>query len=76
MNISAQHSSGLKIPFDHKRLDRLMDQAGIDVVIATSKHNVQYLLGGHRADTEGTAHRADRGADRHEVLDAKVLLLR
>ncbi len=37
------------IPFDHARLDRLMDEAGIDVVIATSKHNVQYLLGGHRA---------------------------
>jgi Xaa-Pro aminopeptidase len=50
MNVSAQHSSGLKIPFDHKRLDRLMDAAGIDVVVATSKHNVQYLLGGHRAD--------------------------
>jgi Xaa-Pro aminopeptidase len=50
MNISAQHSSGLKVPFDHKRLDRLMDEAGIDLVIATSKHNVQYLLGGHRAD--------------------------
>jgi Xaa-Pro aminopeptidase len=50
MNASAQHSSGLKIPFDHKRLDRLMDQAGIDVVVATSKHNVQYLLGGHRAN--------------------------
>ncbi len=27
-----------------------MDAAGIDVVIATSKHNVQYLLGGHRAN--------------------------
>ena len=50
MNISAQHSSGLKTPFDHKRLDRLMDQAGIDVIVATSKHNVQYLLGGHRAN--------------------------
>ncbi len=50
MNVSAQHSSGLKVPFDHKRLDRLMDAAGIDVVVATSKHNVQYLLGGHRAD--------------------------
>ncbi|HZL38869.1 MAG TPA: Xaa-Pro peptidase family protein [Pseudolabrys sp.] len=50
MNVSAQHSSGLKIPFDHQRLDRLMDQAGIDLVIATSKHNVQYLLGGHRAN--------------------------
>ena len=49
MNISAQHSSGLKTPFDHKRLDRLMDEAGIDVIVATSKHNVQYLLGGHRA---------------------------
>ena len=30
-------------------LDKLMDEAGIDVLIATSKHNVQYLLGGHRA---------------------------
>jgi Xaa-Pro aminopeptidase len=50
MNVSAQHSSGLKIPFDHQRLDRLMDEAGIDVVIATSKHNVAYLLGGHRAN--------------------------
>jgi Xaa-Pro aminopeptidase len=50
MNVSAQHSSGLKIPFDHQRLDRLMDEAGIDVVIATSKHNCQYLTGGHRAN--------------------------
>ena len=37
------------IPFDAERLDRLMDEAGIDVLIASSKHNVQYLLGGHRA---------------------------
>ena len=37
------------IPFDAARLDRLMDEAGIDVLVATSKHNVQYLLGGHRA---------------------------
>jgi Xaa-Pro aminopeptidase len=26
-----------------------MDEAGLDVLVATSKHNVQYLLGGHRA---------------------------
>ena len=50
MNVSAPQRSGLKIPFDHVRLDRLMDEAGIDVVLATSKHNVQYLLGGHRAN--------------------------
>jgi Xaa-Pro aminopeptidase len=37
------------IPFDAERLDRLMEEAGIDVLLATSKHNVQYLLGGHRA---------------------------
>jgi Xaa-Pro aminopeptidase len=38
-----------KIPFDTQRLDRLMDEAGVDVLVTTSKHNVQYLLGGHRA---------------------------
>src|SRR6204780_4998428 len=36
-------------PFDTARLDTLMDEAGIDILLATSKHNVQYLLGGHRA---------------------------
>jgi Xaa-Pro aminopeptidase len=37
------------IPFDADRLDRLMDEAGIDLLVVSSKHNVQYLLGGHRA---------------------------
>jgi hypothetical protein len=50
MNVSAPPRGGLAIPFDHARLDRLMEAAGIDVAIATSKHNVQYLLGGHRAN--------------------------
>jgi Xaa-Pro aminopeptidase len=36
-------------PFDTARLDRLMDESGIDILLATSKHNVQYLMGGHRA---------------------------
>src|SRR5271170_1642165 len=36
-------------PFDTARLDRFMDEAGLDVLLVTSKHNVQYLLGGHRA---------------------------
>jgi Xaa-Pro aminopeptidase len=36
------------IPFDANLLDRLMDDAGLDVLLATSKHAVQYLLGGHR----------------------------
>src|SRR5580698_10156924 len=36
-------------PFDTARLDQLMEEAGIDVLLATSKYNVQYLLGGHRS---------------------------
>jgi Xaa-Pro aminopeptidase len=46
MSATVQSSS---IPFDAARLDKLMDEAGMDVLLATSKHNVQYLLGGHRA---------------------------
>jgi Xaa-Pro aminopeptidase len=34
--------------FDHAHLDRLMEAAGLDCLIATSKHNIQYLLGGYR----------------------------
>ncbi len=36
------------LPYSFARLDDLMEQAGIDVLVATSKHNVQYLLGGYR----------------------------
>ncbi len=36
-----------KIPFSTTRLDGLLDDFGIDVLIVTSKHNIQYLLGGY-----------------------------
>ena len=36
------------IPFDTDRLDNLLDDAGIDVLVATSQHSIQYLLGGYR----------------------------
>ena len=45
---TANADSGMTAPFDSDRLDALLDAAGIDVVIASSKHNVQYLLGGYR----------------------------
>ena len=35
-------------PFDTARLDELMEQAGIDALVVTSKHNIQYFLGGYR----------------------------
>ena len=34
--------------FDVERLDRLLEEAGLDAVLVTSKHNIQYLLGGYR----------------------------
>ena len=37
------------IPFDTEKLDRLMEEAGLDVLLVTSKHNVQYLLDVERA---------------------------
>ncbi len=38
----------LVLPFDHSRLDSLLDEAGIDALVISSKHNIQYLLGGYR----------------------------
>ena len=38
----------MEIPFDGAKLDALLDEAAIDLALVTSKHNVQYLLGGYR----------------------------
>src|SRR5262245_58492825 len=46
---AGQLSRTAAIPFDADLLDRLMEAAGMEVLVATSKHNVQYLLGGHRS---------------------------
>jgi Xaa-Pro dipeptidase len=37
-----------KPPFDQGRLDRLMEEADLDFLVAASKHNVQYMLGGYK----------------------------
>ena len=36
------------LPFDSPRLDSLLDEAGMDAVVISSKHNIQYLFGGYR----------------------------
>lgn len=38
----------MELPFDRDRLDELMEQAGVDLVLATTKHATRYLLGGYR----------------------------
>jgi Xaa-Pro dipeptidase len=48
VNIGASESRPTTPPFDTAKLDRLMEEAGIDVLVATSKHNTQYLLGGYK----------------------------
>ncbi|GAA3924584.1 Xaa-Pro peptidase family protein [Actinomadura viridis] len=38
----------VQTPFDRERLDALCEAHGVDAVVATTKHNVQYLMGGYR----------------------------
>jgi Xaa-Pro aminopeptidase len=38
----------MKAPFDTQKLDSLMEEQDIDALIVSSKHNIQYLLGGYR----------------------------
>ena len=45
--MSAQQQAAMP-PFDTKLLDRLMQESGLDVLLVSSKHNVQYMLGGYR----------------------------
>jgi len=48
MNETGHDDAAKPAPFDTARLDALLEDEGIDVLVATSKHNVQYLLGGYR----------------------------
>lgn len=48
MDAVSENPQGTVAPFDHERLDRLMESADLDFVIAASKHNVQYMLGGYK----------------------------
>ncbi|MEO0486113.1 MAG: Xaa-Pro peptidase family protein [Pseudomonadota bacterium] len=41
-------SNSADLPYSIDHLDALMDAAGIDVLLATSKHCVRYLLGGYQ----------------------------
>jgi Xaa-Pro dipeptidase len=39
----------LTAPFSCGELDTYLEDAGIDILLATSKHSIQHLLGGHRS---------------------------
>ena len=41
-------TGGAPLPFDSARLDDLLDEAGMDAAVISSKHNIQYLFGGYR----------------------------
>jgi len=45
---SSATAGATPLPFDSARLDDLLDDAGIDAVVISSKHNIQYLFGGYR----------------------------
>lgn len=37
----------MKVPFDAAKLDRLMEEADVSLVLASTRHNVRYLSGGY-----------------------------
>jgi len=37
----------MRVPFDSAKLDRLMDEAGLSLLVANTRHNVRYLCGGY-----------------------------
>src|SRR3982074_2450190 len=41
-------ATSVTAPFDQAKLDREMERAGVDLVLATSSISVPYLLGGYR----------------------------
>ena len=41
-------ASAPALPFDSARLDGLLNEARIDALVISSKHNIQYLFGGYR----------------------------
>jgi Xaa-Pro aminopeptidase len=41
-------ASAPALPFGSARLDGLLNEARIDALVISSKHNIQYLFGGHR----------------------------
>jgi len=45
---SSATAGAAPLPFDSARLDDLLDEAGVDAVVISSKHNIQYLFGGYR----------------------------
>lgn len=47
-SLDESSAARLDLPFDAGRLDALMEEAGVEVLLATSSHNVRYLLGGYR----------------------------
>jgi Xaa-Pro aminopeptidase len=46
--VNAPAATEVKAPFDWRKLDALMEERDIDVLLVSSKQNLQYLLGGYR----------------------------
>ena len=56
----------MNLPFDDNKLSALMEDEGADVVLASSKENVQYLLGGYKFFF--FAHKDAIGVSRYQPL--------
>lgn len=54
------------VPFDEAKLNHVLEEAGIDAILATSRHNVRYLTGGYYDHFHALAPRG--GAGQYEAF--------
>lgn len=58
------------VPFDGEKLQRLLTEAKVDAIVATSRHNVRYLTGGY---VDHFHERAPRGGSSQYVAAVGIL---
>lgn len=46
LHISQDEGKQMEIPFDHEKLNALMENDGVDLLLSSTKDNVRYLTGG------------------------------
>ncbi len=77
MNIQGQTAEFGRIPFAADRLTLLTERAGVDLILASSRHNIRYLTGGYYyplymwdAHTKRTQHLSFLGIPRSSLEDS------
>ena len=77
MNTYGPTSESARFPFDTEKLSSLIEKAGVDLLLASSRHNIRYLTGGYYyplymwdGHTNRTQHLSFLGIPRGSLADS------